>query len=248
MRDVNQQIITTDDLYALSRKEMQKVAVERIAEITKEFTDGFKFLEDYPKSVTFFGSNQAKEDNPYYEDARKLAAKIVTDLGYSVLSGGGPGIMEAANRGAHEAGGNSLGLIIKLPKEQVVNEYITKEISSYYFFVRKVLLSFSAEAYIFYPGGYGTLDEFFEILTLVQTKKIEGVPVICVGRDYWNSVKNLIKTEMLERGAIDPQDLELFHITDDHEEIVEIVRKVPVRTGLPFNGQTLTADPVQEAM
>lgn len=237
------------DIYTLSRKEMQNMAAERITEITKEFTDGFRFLEDYPKSVTFFGSNQTKEGSEYYEDARELSARIVRELGYSIFSGGGPGIMEAANRGAKEAGGNSLGLIIKLPKEQVVNKFITKEISSYYFFVRKVLLSFSAEAYIFYPGGYGTLDEFFELLTLVQTKKIEGVPIICVGSEYWNKLKDFIDEEMLERGAIEPEDAELFTITDDHAEIIDIIRKVPVRVGLPFNGHTTqTADPIQEAM
>jgi uncharacterized protein (TIGR00730 family) len=246
MSDVNKQVIDADNLYALSKEDMQRVAIERIAEITQEFTDGFKFLENYPKSVTFFGSNQAPQDSLYCQDARKLASLIVKELDYAIVSGGGPGIMEAANQGASEAGGDSLGLIIKMPKEQVVNKHITQELSTYYFFVRKVLLSFSAEAYIFYPGGFGTLDEFFEILTLVQTKKIEGVPIICVGSDYWNKMKDLITTEILDRKYIDPEDLSLFHITDDHNEIIDIIRKVPVRTGLPFNGQVEKPAPVVE--
>ena len=156
--------------------------------------------------------------------------------------------MEAANRGAYDAAGNSLGLIIKLPHEQKVNKYITKTLASYYFFVRKVLLSFSAEAFIFYPGGYGTLDEFFEILTLIQTKKIEGVPLICVGSEYWNELKEFIKKQMLARKAIEPTDIDLFKITDDHDEIIEIIRNVPVRIGLPFNGDKATTTDLEPAL
>ncbi len=215
---------------------MQQVAKERIEEISKEFTDGFKFLEDYPKSVTFFGSNQFKEDNPYYISAQALAAKISKETGYSILSGGGPGIMEAANRGATEVGGQSLGLTIKLPKEQVINKYIGHEVDLYYFFVRKVLLSFSAEAFIFFPGGFGTLDEFFEIITLIQTGKVIGVPLICVGADYWKSLERFMQTELLARGTILPEDLLYYTITDDHNEIVDIIKKAAVRVDLPFSG------------
>jgi uncharacterized protein (TIGR00730 family) len=168
----------------LSKEDMQEVAAEKVSEIAAEFSRGFEFLESVTPSVTFFGSTQFKEDNPYYMSARALGAKFVKDLNYSVCTGGGPGIMEAANKGAYEAGGKSYGLTIKLPHPQTVNRYITDEISFYYFFTRKVCLSFSAEAFIFYPGGFGTLDEFFEILTLVQTKKAEGIPIICVGVDY----------------------------------------------------------------
>jgi uncharacterized protein (TIGR00730 family) len=227
---------STKNVLTLSREEMRKVAAERVYEISKEFTDGFKFLEDYPKSVTFFGANQFKEDNPYYVNARTLASRLVKELGYSIVSGGGPGIMEAANRGAFEAGGNSLGLLIRLPEAQVVNNYITKSFAAYYFFVRKVCLSFSAEAFIFYPGGFGTLDEFFEILTLIQTRKITNTPLICVGSEYWNELKGFIKREVLSRGAILEDELELFHIVDDHDKIIEIIKKVPVRMNMPFNG------------
>src|SRR3989344_5478368 len=213
---------------------MQTLARKRVSEISKEFTAGFKFLEDYPKSVTFFGANQFREDSLYYADARALASRVVKELGYSVVSGGGPGIMEAANRGAFEAGGHSLGLLIKLPDGQITNKYITKSFASYYFFVRKVLLSFSAEAFIFFPGGFGTLDEFFEILTLVQTKKIIDIPIICVGSEYWNKLRKFMEEEQLSRGAIITEDLDLFHIVDDHDKIIEIIEKVPVHSGLPL--------------
>jgi uncharacterized protein (TIGR00730 family) len=243
MQDVNisgDKATTVDkvakNIFALTKEEMRLVAKERLETISEEFQNGFKFLEDYPKSVTFFGANQFREDNPYYADARSLAGRIVKELGYAIVSGGGPGIMEAANRGAFEAGGHSVGLTIKLPREQIINKYLTSELDLYYFFSRKVCLSFSAEAFIFYPGGYGTLDEFFEILTLVQTGKIEGVPIICVGSDFWNDVLALINKQMISRGAILEEDLAIFEIIDDHDKILEIIKKVPVRTGLPFNG------------
>jgi len=226
------------NVYTLSKTEIHKVARERVSEITKEFIWGFEFLEKHPKSVTFFGSNQFTEQNEYYKSARTLAGRIAKELGYSVASGGGPGIMEAANRGAQEVGGTSLGITIKLPHEQVINKYISKEYDCYYFFVRKVLLSFSAEAFIFYPGGFGTLDEFFEIITLIQTRKIEGVPIICVGSDYWLSVEKFIKDELLSRGTVEREDIDLFTITDNHDEILEIIKAVPVRNSLQFSHDT----------
>ncbi len=220
----------------LSRGEMEKIASERVAEISKEFTEGFKFLADYPKSVTFFGSNQTEESDPYYQSARTLSGRLVKELGFSVVSGGGPGIMEAADRGAYEAGGNSLGLLIRLPDAQPVNPYITKSLSFYYFFVRKVCLTFGAEVFIFYPGGFGTLDEFFEIITLIQTGKIGNVPLICVGSDYWNKLKGFMQEEMLKRGFIEKEHMNLFTITDSHDEIIDIIKKVPVKISVPFTG------------
>ena len=219
--------------HTLSRAHMHTVASERVAEIAKEFTDGFKFLENYPKSVTFFGSTKAAENDPYYQSARTLSSRLVKELGYSVVSGGGPGIMEAADRGAFEAGGNSIGLLIDLPHAQPKNDYITRSVSFHYFFARKVCLAFGAEVFIFYPGGFGTLDEFFEIVTLIQTQKITSVPLICIGSEYWNSVKNFIQQELLTRGMIDKEDIELFTITDDQDEIMEMIRKVPVRADVP---------------
>ena len=217
---------STKNIPTLSKKEMHSFTQKWVTEISKEFAEGFQFLENYPKSITFFGGNQLKEGNPYYESARVLASRLVKELGCSIISGGGPGIMEAANRGAFEAGGSSLGLLIKLPGGQVTNGYVTEKFSTNYFFVRKVCLSFSAEAFIFYPGGFGTLDEFFEILTLIQTRKITHVPLICVGSEYWDELKEFMKKEILGRDAIKPEDLNLFHIANDHDEIIEIIRKV----------------------
>jgi len=221
--------------HTLTKAEMHVAIRERVDEITKEFTDGFKFLEKYPYSVTFFGSSVITEDSPYYKSAEALARKIVTELNYSVLSGGGPGIMQAANKGAFEAGGSSLGLTIKIPDGQVTNKYVTDKIDLYYFFARKMCMSFSAEAFIFFPGGLGTLDEFFEMVTLIQTKKIVGVPLICVGSDYWLSLKKFMEETLLKRGTITPSDLNLFTITDDLDEIISIIRKNPEREIYPFS-------------
>jgi uncharacterized protein (TIGR00730 family) len=207
------------------RGENADKAAEVIAEVKKELEAGFKFLKKYPLSVTFFGSTEFEEGNQYYDSARTLAGRIVSELKYSVLSGGGPGIMEAADRGAREAGGNSLGVTINLPEGQVTNEYVTDKVDLYYFFVRKVCLSFSAEAFLFFPGGYGTLDEFFELVTLLQTRKITGVPLICIGSEYWNAVKEFMVKELLSRGTIKPTDLDLFVITDDHEEALRLIKE-----------------------
>ena len=219
----------------LTKREMQSVAAERVTEIAKEFTEGFQFLSNYPKSVTFFGSTQSREGDPYYENARTLSSRIVRELGYSIVSGGGPGIMEAADRGAYEAGGNSLGLLIRLPDTQPTNPYISKSISFHYFFARKVCLAFGAEVFIFFPGGFGTLDEFFEIITLIQTSKIAGAPIICIGSEYWNKLKGFMEAELLAHDAIVPSDLDLFTITDSHDEIMEIIRNVPVTANIPFD-------------
>ena len=220
----------------LDKEDMHKATTERVMEIAKEFTEGFKFLEAYPKSVTFFGSTALREGDAYYEKARSLSARIVKELGFSIVSGGGPGIMEAADRGAYEAGGDSIGLLIQLPDAQPTNQYIKKSVSFYYFFARKVCLAFGAEVFIFFPGGFGTLDEFFEIITLIQTKKIAGAPLICVGSEYWNKLKDFMREEMLSRGMIEEKDLDLFTITDSEDEIIEAIKKVEIVSDLPFKG------------
>ncbi len=140
--------------------------------------------------------------------------------------------MQAANQGAFETSGRSLGLTISLPNEQVTNPYLASHVGFYYFFVRKVCLSFSAEAFIYFPGGFGTMDEFFEIITLIQTKKIPRVPIILVGCSYWQPLRDFIQDQMVDKfKTVNQADLELFHISDDPEEIVEIVKKVPIRIG-----------------
>jgi len=223
----------------LTRQELHDATKARLSAIDKEFNDGFKFVENYPKSVSVFGSARFPETNPYYIQARSLGARIVNDLGYAVLTGGGPGIMEAANRGAFEAGGESLGLTIELPQSfgraEVRNPYLTGNLDFFYFFSRKVMMSFCAEAYIFFPGGFGTFDEFFEIITLVQTHKIEKVPIILVGTDFWNRMDEFLKEELLSRGTVDQADLSLYTITDDENRIIDIIRHAPVRIGLEFD-------------
>ena len=202
---------------------------KRASRIATEFDNGLKFIKKYKKSVTVYGSARFKPGNPHYKDARALGFRLAK-AGYAVVTGGGPGIMEAANRGAKEAGGDSVGLNIELPNEQILNPYTTDSLSFYYFFSRKTTMSFSSESYIYYPGGFGTLDELFEILTLIQTGKIHSSPVILVGTDFWKPLETYIKKELLEaHGAISKKDLDLFTITDDHELIEKIVTSAPVR-------------------
>lgn len=208
-------------------EELEEAIQDRIGVITKEFTDGFNFIKKYPKSVTFFGSARLTEDDEYYQKALSLAQKL-SDKYYSVVTGGGPGIMEAANRGAQKGKGQSLGITIKLPHEQDTNKYVTDEVAFYYFFSRKVILSFSAEAYVYFPGGFGTLDELFEILTLVQTHKIKKVPIILFGSQYWSKLDSFIKEELITMGTISTEDVDLYHICDDEEDAISIIESSPV--------------------
>lgn len=202
---------------------------QRASRIATEFERGFAFVKRFKKSVTFYGSARFKPSNPHYKEARKLAARLAK-LGYTIVTGGGPGIMEAANRGAKEVGGVSVGLNIELPHEQIVNPYVTESLSFFYFFARKTALSFSAETYIFFPGGFGTLDEFFEIITLIQTRKIPKAPIILVGTDFWGPLHEFIKEEVyFHHSAIEKKDMSLYTITDDHDEIVRIVTAQPIR-------------------
>ncbi len=230
--------------HTLTLLEMQQATQERIYEISREFTQGFKFLEKFPKSVTFFGSTRVAEGEEWYDKTRELAKRIVNETGFSIITGGGPGIMEAANRGAKEVGGNSIGLTIRLPKEQVMNNYLTEHVDFYYFFSRKVCLTFSAEAFIFCPGGYGTLDEFFEVVTLLQTRKIPNIPVVLFGSEYWNKIDGMLKDEILSRGMIDEEDVALYTITDDENKVIDMIKNAPIRTALPYNG--LKVNPIDE--
>lgn len=220
--------------YSLQTFELINDAIEhRMQSITSELEAGFKMISSYPKSVTFFGSARIDETNPHYVQARALAKRIGIELGYAIVSGGGPGIMEAGNRGAAEAGVDSLGFTIKLPMEQITNPYVRTQSEFNYFFNRKVCMTFAAEAYIYFAGGFGTLDEFFEILTLVQTGKIERVPIILVGADFWHKILDPILETMLVEGTINELDMGLFVITDDDDAIIDMVRNAPIRTGIP---------------
>ncbi len=190
-----------------------------------EFIDGFQFLADFKKTVTFFGSARFKTDNPYYKEAEKLAS-MLAKAGFTTITGGGPGIMEAANRGAYEASGESVGLNIQLPFEQRINNYVKKGLGFHYFFTRKVILSYSAQAYVYFPGGLGTLDEFFEITTLIQTKKIkEKIPVICVGKAYWEPLAKWINKDVYGKfKAIDKEDAKIYKVVDSAEEAFKIIK------------------------
>jgi len=213
-------------------KDINEAVNSRVEKISTEMRDGFDFIKDCEKTVTFFGSARTEENEEDYIQTRSLAGKIATELDYTVVTGGSGGIMEAANRGAFEKGGKSIGLNIELPMEQNSNPYTTKEMTFHYFFTRKVSLAFSAEAYVFSPGGFGTMDELFEILTLIQTNKVEKVPVILLGTKFWNKLDAFVKDTLLENGKISPEDIDLYHITDDEEEIIEIIKKAPIRTGI----------------
>jgi len=210
--------------------ELNEQINKRIDFIRTEFQNGFGVIKKYQKSVTVSTSARTLESESDYILARNLTKKIVEELPeYAVVTGGSFGIMEAANRGAHEGGGKSVGLNIQLPHEQTVNSYLSDSYDFYYFFTRKVCLAFSAEAYIYFPGGFGTLDELFEMLTLIQTKKIEKRPVILVGKDYWNNLDKFIKENLLQNEKIDEGDINLYTITDDVDEITDIIKKAPIK-------------------
>ncbi len=198
----------------------------RIFRIMGEFIDGFEFLDQFDQTVTFFGSARISTDHPDAIKARELG-KLLTEAGCTVITGGGPGIMEAANHGAFEADGQSVGLNIELPMEQRANRYVKKGIGFHYFFTRKVMLAYSAEAFVFFPGGLGTLDEFSELVTLLQTHKIEEkIPVVLVGKEFWTPLLDWIKTTVYEKyHAIDARDQELWTLTDSAEEAFAVIRK-----------------------
>lgn len=204
--------------------ELEKREAWRLFRIIGEFVEGFDVLPQFLPAVTIYGSARVDEDHPSYKLARDLA-QALTEEGFSVLTGGGPGIMEAANRGAKEGGGNSIGLNIELPGEQIINSYLTFGLSFRYFFVRKVMLVKYASAFFLLPGGLGTLDELFETLTLIQTKKIRPFPVVLLGTDYWAGLLSWIRERTLKEGMISEADLNLFHVTDDIQEAVGVVKR-----------------------
>ncbi|WP_430907993.1 TIGR00730 family Rossman fold protein [Maribacter sp. 2-571] len=195
-----------------------------IFKIMGEFVNGFERMSTIGPCVSIFGSARTKEDAPYYKLAVDIA-KGISEAGYGVITGGGPGIMEAGNRGAHQAGGTSVGLNIDLPFEQHDNPYIDgdKSLDFDYFFVRKVMFVKYSQGFVVMPGGFGTLDELFEAITLIQTYKIEKFPIILVGTTFWSGLMDWIKNTMLTEGNISPEDLDLIHLVDTKEEVVEII-------------------------
>jgi uncharacterized protein (TIGR00730 family) len=200
----------------------------RLFRIMAEFVEGFDTLSGVKgPAVSFFGSARTTPDDAYYELTERIAAELVNN-GYTVITGGGPGIMEAANKGAVQAGGNSVGLNINLPFEQEPNIYSNLPLSFKYFFVRKVMFIKYALAFICMPGGFGTLDEVFEALTLIQTKRIKPFPVILVGNEYWSGLLDWIKDKMHLTGKVEDDDMFIFTVIDDPVEIVSYIKKMVV--------------------
>ena len=194
----------------------------RVFRIMGEFVEGFDDLATITRGVSIFGSARTTSDNPQYTAAQETAA-LLARAGYAVITGGGPGIMEAANRGAFEAGGLSIGCNIELPFEQSSNPYLTRSLTFKYFFVRKTMFVKYSTAFIIFPGGFGTLDELFEALTLIQTRKIKNFPVVLFGSAYWAGMMDWVRGTMLSEGKIAETDLRLLHLTDSPAEAVEIV-------------------------
>jgi uncharacterized protein (TIGR00730 family) len=197
-----------------------------VFKIMGEFVEGYEKLAKIGPCVSIFGSARTPADNPYYALAQRIAKRI-TDLGFGVITGGGPGIMEAANKGAYENGGVSVGLNIELPFEQQSNPYIDKHnsIDFDYFFVRKVMFVKYAQGFVVMPGGFGTLDELFEAITLIQTKKVDKFPIILVGREFWEGLVDWIKNTLAKERNISPDDLKLIEVVDTEEEVVQILNK-----------------------
>ena len=197
-----------------------------VFKIMGEFVEGYEKLAKIGPCVSIFGSARTPADNPYYALAQRIAKRI-TDLGFGVITGGGPGIMEAANKGAYENGGVSVGLNIELPFEQQSNPYIDKHnsIDFDYFFVRKVMFVKYAQGFVVMPGGFGTLDELFEAITLIQTKKVDKFPIILVGREFWVGLVDWIKNTLAKERNISPDDLKLIEVVDTEEEVIQILNK-----------------------
>nr|WP_174556724.1 TIGR00730 family Rossman fold protein [Rhodococcus tukisamuensis] len=194
----------------------------RVLRIQSEFVEGFGALAEVPRAVTVFGSARTGPDHPEYVVGRELGAALA-EAGYAVITGGGPGVMESANRGASESGGYSIGLGIELPFEQGLNEWVDLGINFRYFFARKTMFVKYSQAFICLPGGFGTLDELFEALTLVQTRKVTRFPIVLLGTEYWSGLVEWIRNTMLGGGKISEGDVELLHVTDSIDEAVRIV-------------------------
>lgn len=196
----------------------------RLFHILAEFVEGFESLSDVSPAVTVFGSARTKEGEELYTRAYELA-KVLGAGGFNLITGGGPGVMEAVNKGAKEAGVKSVGINIELPYEQKPNPYITLPLSFRYFFVRKVMFVKYAIAYIVLPGGFGTLDEFFEALTLIQTRKMRPFPIVLFGGDYWNDLISFMQNHLLKNKMINREDLDIFKVMDDPREVVDYIKR-----------------------
>jgi uncharacterized protein (TIGR00730 family) len=203
-------------LYGADNNESQ------ICVMNEELRQGIDSLTGLQKSITIFGSARTPETDAYYQKAVRIAERAGKS-GYATITGGGPGIMQAGNQGAHQAHAESIGMTIQLPMEQFTNQYVTTEVPFYFFFTRKTAMRFGSQAFLFFPGGFGTLDELAESFTLVQTGKIDKVPMILVGVAFWTPLVEFFKNQMLQNSMISPEDMNLFTITDDEDEIIKII-------------------------
>lgn len=201
----------------------KKIESWRIFKIMAEFIEGFDIIRRYGLAVTFFGSSRASLEDDVYKNTAELAGRLAKK-GFAIITGGSSGVMQAANKGAFEAGGASVGLNINLPAVQTYNHYLTEKFGFDHFFVRKVMLTYASEVYVYFPGGFGTLDEFFEIVTLVQSKKIRNVPIVLFGKSYWEPLLAYIeKTLYKERAAIDESDMKLYTLVDSVDEAYDYI-------------------------
>ena len=198
----------------------------RVFRIMGEFVEGFDTLANVGPAVAVFGSARVPPGAPQYLAAERTGA-LLAEAGFGVITGGGPGLMEAANKGAREAGGLSIGCNIELPFEQGTNAWVEVSVNFRYFFVRKTMFVKYAEAFVIFPGGFGTMDELFEALTLIQTGKIRNFPIILFGTDYWSGMLGWIREVMAEEGKISPEDIDLLYVTDSPEEVVDVIQKAP---------------------
>jgi uncharacterized protein (TIGR00730 family) len=199
----------------------------RLFKILSEFVEGFEMMSEVYPAVSIFGSARIKPEDETYIQTVEIAKKL-SENGFNIITGGGPGIMEAGNKGAQEGKGKSVGVNIKLPMEQQANAFTDLQLELKYFFVRKVMFIKYAQAYVGMPGGFGTLDEIFEATTLIQTKRIKPFPVILVGTDYWSGLLDWIKDTLLKRKLISTQDLDLIRLTDDPDEVVKIIKQTVI--------------------
>jgi uncharacterized protein (TIGR00730 family) len=199
----------------------------RMFRFLAEFVEGFEVMPEVYPAVTIFGSSRAKPKSPSYKTTVKVA-RLLVENGFNVISGGGPGIMEAANKGAAEAGGKSVGLHIQLPNEQKPNKYANVRLGFKYFFIRKVMFVKYAVAYIIIPGGFGTLDELFEALTLIQTKRIKYFPIILMDSQFWNGLLDWVKNTLIKENKVSKFDFDIFNVVDTPEEAVSIIKKTVI--------------------
>jgi uncharacterized protein (TIGR00730 family) len=205
-------------------EDLAKSDTWRVFRIMAELVEGFEALNGIGPAVTIFGSSRLQPESPYYSKCLTVAENMAKE-GFAVISGGGPGIMEAANKGAQKASGISVGLNIELPLEQMPNQFQDVRLEFRYFFVRKLMFVKYAVGYVIFPGGFGTMDELFEALTLIQTGKIRSFPVVLVGREYWSGLIGWLRQTMLSDGNISPEDLDLMHVVDEPDEVCAIISK-----------------------